>query len=222
MSKENKSETKKAKSTKDTKTNESVKKAEKKVKGLWEEFKKFISRGNVIDMAVGVVIGGAFSAIVTSVVNVLMSVCTWGVPGGISGLITVLPAANPTQAGLAGVGQSFSTTDIVEMTEQYALNTYGITITSGDATFLDYQTQMLNSYNLYGNTYVYSGAAIINWGAIINAVISFLIIAIVLFTVLKVVKGIRAKTIGATEKIKEKLPHEEVKEETETEDKKAE
>ncbi len=34
-----------------------------------EEFKKFIFRGNVIDMAVGVVVGGAFSTIVTSLVN---------------------------------------------------------------------------------------------------------------------------------------------------------
>lgn len=33
------------------------------------EFKKFIARGNVIDLAVGVVMGGAFSAIVTSLVN---------------------------------------------------------------------------------------------------------------------------------------------------------
>jgi len=33
------------------------------------EFKKFICRGNVMDMAVGVIIGGAFTAIVTSLVN---------------------------------------------------------------------------------------------------------------------------------------------------------
>ena len=34
-----------------------------------EEFKKFIARGNVIDLAVGVIIGGAFSSIVTSLVD---------------------------------------------------------------------------------------------------------------------------------------------------------
>lgn len=33
------------------------------------EFKKFISRGNVVDMAVGVIVGGAFGKIVTSLVN---------------------------------------------------------------------------------------------------------------------------------------------------------
>ena len=38
----------------------------KKGKGFFTEFKKFITRGNVIDMAVGVIIGGAFTAIVTS------------------------------------------------------------------------------------------------------------------------------------------------------------
>lgn len=37
-----------------------------KGKGLVEEFKKFIMRGNVMDMAVGVIVGGAFTAIVTS------------------------------------------------------------------------------------------------------------------------------------------------------------
>ena len=37
-----------------------------------EEFKKFAMRGNVVDMAVGVIIGGAFGKIVTSVVNYLV------------------------------------------------------------------------------------------------------------------------------------------------------
>ncbi len=41
----------------------------KKVKKLGADFKVFISRGNVIDMAVGVIVGGAFSKIVTSLVN---------------------------------------------------------------------------------------------------------------------------------------------------------
>ncbi len=41
----------------------------KKVKKFFGEFKEFISRGNVIDMAIGVVIGAAFKAIVDSLVN---------------------------------------------------------------------------------------------------------------------------------------------------------
>jgi len=36
---------------------------------LWNEFKKFITKGNVIDLAVGVIIGAAFSKIVSSLVN---------------------------------------------------------------------------------------------------------------------------------------------------------
>ena len=39
------------------------------MKKLLEEFKAFIMRGNVVDMAVGVIIGGAFGKIVTSLVN---------------------------------------------------------------------------------------------------------------------------------------------------------
>lgn len=39
------------------------------MKALIKEFKEFISRGNVMDMAVGIIIGGAFTAIVTSLVN---------------------------------------------------------------------------------------------------------------------------------------------------------
>lgn len=39
------------------------------MKKIFNEFKEFISKGNVIDMAVGVIIGSAFSKIVTSLVN---------------------------------------------------------------------------------------------------------------------------------------------------------
>jgi large conductance mechanosensitive channel len=43
------------------------------MKGFFEEFKKFIMRGNVLDMAVGVIIGGAFTAIVTSLNTDILS-----------------------------------------------------------------------------------------------------------------------------------------------------
>ena len=43
--------------------------SKEKKNGFAQEFKEFISRGNVFDMAVGVVIGGGFTAIVTSLVN---------------------------------------------------------------------------------------------------------------------------------------------------------
>lgn len=45
------------------------------MKAFMTEFKKFVARGNVMDMAVGIIIGGAFTAIVTSLVNdILMPV----------------------------------------------------------------------------------------------------------------------------------------------------
>lgn len=42
-------------------------------KGFFTEFREFISRGNVMDMAVGVIIGGAFSSIVTSLTEDIIS-----------------------------------------------------------------------------------------------------------------------------------------------------
>ena len=55
----------------------------KEKKGFFGEFKEFIARGNVMDMAVGVIIGGAFGKIITSLVNdiimPLVSVVTGGV-----------------------------------------------------------------------------------------------------------------------------------------------
>lgn len=47
-----------------------------------EEFKKFIFRGNVVDMAVGVVVGGAFSTIVNSMVNDIMMPIVGAIAGG--------------------------------------------------------------------------------------------------------------------------------------------
>ncbi|MBQ1502353.1 MAG: large-conductance mechanosensitive channel protein MscL [Firmicutes bacterium] len=49
-----------------------------KSKGFIGEFKEFITRGNVMDMAVGIIIGTAFTAIVTSLVNdVVMPLIGW-------------------------------------------------------------------------------------------------------------------------------------------------
>lgn len=54
-----------------------------KKKGFIAEFKEFISRGNVMDLAVGVIIGGAFQAIVTSLVNDMIMPCITVLTGGI-------------------------------------------------------------------------------------------------------------------------------------------
>jgi len=50
----------------------------KKKNGIIKEFKEFISRGNVVDMAVGVIVAGAFGKITTSLVNdVFMPFISW-------------------------------------------------------------------------------------------------------------------------------------------------
>ena len=54
-----------------------------KVKREAGEFKKFISRGNVVDMAVGVIVGGAFGKIVTSLVNDIITPLIGIIIGGI-------------------------------------------------------------------------------------------------------------------------------------------
>ena len=52
------------------------------MKKFFEEFKTFAMRGNVIDMAVGVVIGGAFGKITTSIVNDIIMPCISMITGG--------------------------------------------------------------------------------------------------------------------------------------------
>ena len=54
------------------------------MKGFMNEFKKFISRGNVVDMAVGVIMGSTFTKIVTSLVNDVMMPAIGMVIGGTS------------------------------------------------------------------------------------------------------------------------------------------
>lgn len=181
----------------------SKKEKKQKVKGLWSEFKKFISRGNILDMAVGVVIGSAFSAIVTALVAILLSVCTWAVPGGLSGLITVLPAANDLQRGMGalmelaffngGNAQSFNAANLQEIAEQLAISLYGAEDGSTVSAIEAAKTSILSNYTLHGGTYVYNSCAVIDWGNFINAIISFLIIAITLFTIVKVVNALSNK-----------------------------
>lgn len=50
---------------------------------MWEEFKEFINRGNVVDLAVGVAIAGAFTAIVNSLVNDILMPLVGVLLGGV-------------------------------------------------------------------------------------------------------------------------------------------
>lgn len=65
------------------------------MKKFFAEFKKFITRGNVIDLAVGMIIGAAFTAIVNAVVNGIFKPLINAIPmGNIQGLITMLVPKN--------------------------------------------------------------------------------------------------------------------------------
>ena len=52
------------------------------MKGFIGEFKEFINRGNVMDMAVGIIIGAAFTAIVTSLVDCIITPLIYLITGG--------------------------------------------------------------------------------------------------------------------------------------------
>lgn len=169
----------------------------KKGPGFWKEFKEFINRGNAFMLAVGVVIGGAFGAIVNAFVNMLMSLATWPVPGGLSGLVTVLPALTDGQKGLSGVGQSFAAADYNAIATQ-------IGNAAGASDPALYGATLIGAnYTKYGTRFYFNGSAIINWGALINAIISFIIIAVVLFIIVKVSNKMAAKKAEFEAKRKE-------------------
>ena len=177
-----------------------MKKIKGKGKGFFAEFKEFINKGNALMLAVGVVIGGAFSGIVNAFVNILMNVATWAVPGGLKGLVSVLPALNPAQEGLDGVGQWFAKGDYDAMA-----------LKVGQAAGIEDQGQALlygsdklgQNYTAHGGKFCFNGAAIIDWGALLTAFISFVIIAIVLFIIVKVSNNIARKKEALQAKARE-------------------
>ena len=125
----------------------------KKIAG---EFKEFIMRGNVMDMAVGVIIGGAFQAIVTSVINDL-----------------IMPFI-----GLLTGGANF--------TEQFVILKLPEGVDAAEITYANAAEK---------------GASIFGYGAFITAVINFLIMALIVFLL---VKGInKLSTIRKKEEVEE-------------------
>ena len=123
---------------------------------LLKEFKAFITKGNVVDLAVGMIIGAAFTAIVTALVNNIFKPLINAIPmGDLQGLITMLVAKNAeglTAAECAQKGVEF----VVDMTKS-----------------------------------VY-----IDWGALIMAIINFLITALVLFAMVKLINMVRGGFTG--------------------------
>ena len=118
------------------------------MKKLFKEFKEFINRGNVLDLAVGMIIGSAFTAIITAVVNGVLKPLINLIPIGETGLQTVLRPAVLDDAGNV----------LVE-------------------------------------------ALILDWGAVISAIITFLLTALVLFIIIKAINTAKAKAEAAKAKL---------------------
>lgn len=135
-----------------TKEEKKALKAERKAKrkGLGSEFKKFITRGNIVDMAVGVTIASAFTAIVN------------GFTKGV-----VMPLVNWVVSLIAGDMELSEITTVLKPV---------YTVTEEGEKVLDK-----------------ANSIIINWGTLIQAIIDFLLIALVLFTILKTFNYIRDK-----------------------------
>lgn len=114
-----------------------------KANGFFGEFKKFIMRGNVIDLAVGVIVGGAFQAIVKSLVDDV-----------------VMPVIS-----LATKGINFADLFIALDGGEYA------TLAAAQE----------------------AGAATLNYGNFISAVLNFLIMAFVVFVLVKTINTVAEK-----------------------------
>lgn len=119
---------------------------------LLKEFKAFINKGSVMDLAVGMIIGSAFTAIVNSLVNsILKPLINW-IPISASGLQTVLREA--------------------------VLDANGNVVTE---------------------------ALILDWGAVISAIITFFCTAIVLFLIIKAFNKAKDISSKAKEGLEDKL-----------------
>ena len=112
------------------------------MKKLFKEFKDFISRGNVLDLAVGMIIGGAFTAIITALVT-----------GILKPLINMIPGADGTSA-------------LQLVLRDAVVNAEGATVVE---------------------------AVVLDFGAVISAIITFLITALVLFIIIKVINTAQKK-----------------------------
>lgn len=131
------------------------------MKKLFKDFKDFISKGNVIDLAVGVIIGGAFSTIVNSVVDNLM---------------------------MPPIGLLFGNADFSDLF---------IVLKQGSEALPEGATLEMASE---------VGAVTFNYGQFITDVISFLLLALGVFLMVKGIKSIQRKA----EKEKEEKPAEQI------------
>lgn len=76
-------ELEKMKKMKDLNANINLSKAEEKAKGFVSEFKEFAMKGNVVDLAIGMIIGSAFTSIVNSLVKDVITPLIGAITGGL-------------------------------------------------------------------------------------------------------------------------------------------
>ena len=134
-----------------SKNKENAAKAAKQAKGLWKEFTEFAVKGNALALAVGTIIGGAFTTITKSVTNDL-----------------IMPVVNIFMGGA-----DFSDAKIALPRMPWVQPTYETVVNEAGEEIV----QEVQNYLTYGN--------------FISAVINFLILAIVVFLI---VKGINVLT----------------------------
>ena len=127
------------------------------MKKIANEFKTFITRGNIVDMAVGVIVGGAFTGVVNGLSNfILKPIINWilslMLPGeGLAAALTFFPDCKVYK-------------DVVDEA--------GVVIGQ--------EVDLANS--------IY-----IDWGSFISAIINFILIALVLFMIVRIINRVRAK-----------------------------
>ena len=78
------------------------------MKAFMKEFKEFIARGNVMDMAVGIIIGGAFTAIVNSLVNDIIMPLMSLLTGGFDFTALAIPLGSGEEAAVLSYGAFIS------------------------------------------------------------------------------------------------------------------
>lgn len=138
------------------------------MKKIIGEFKTFITRGNVLDMAVGVIVGGAFTGVVNGLSNFVLKP-----------IINFFLAMILGKEGLSGI--------ITPLSMTQALDADGKLLWEVDAAgeFVLENGEKIPVWDLANSIYI-------DWGSFISAIINFILIAIVLFTIVKIINTVRA------------------------------
>ncbi len=126
-------------------------------KGFWQEFKEFISKGNVVDMAIGVVIGGAFKSIVSSLVADIITPCISLLTGKASFNDLVYVLKEGSDAVLAEDGVTVVEEAVAPVT--------------------------------------------LNYGTFIQYIIDFLIIALTIFVIIKIMSSLKNRSEALRDKL---------------------